>query len=145
MAQPAVNEDDSCIFCGIIKGTFPCHKVYETEHSLAFLDIMPIAEGHTQVIPKYHAKTLGDLPDKYLADIGPLLKKIALSTGAEQYNILQNNGPLAFQHVDHVHFHIIPKPNETEGMVIGLQNWPQKKPESEQLKVTCEKMKEHLQ
>ncbi|KAK7446718.1 hypothetical protein VKT23_014413 [Stygiomarasmius scandens] len=58
---------------------------------------MPIAEGHTQVIPKYHAKTLADLPDEYLADIGPVIKKIALSTGVEQYNIVQNNGKMAFQ------------------------------------------------
>ena len=77
---------------------------------LALLDINPVAEGHTQVIPKCkssrgnrddiqnitfldsitdHARTIGELPDEYLSDIGPILKKIALATGAEQYNILQ--------------------------------------------------------
>ncbi|KAJ7237920.1 HIT-like domain-containing protein [Mycena haematopus] len=140
----AANEDPSCLFCKIVKGTIPCHKVYETEHCLAFLDIMPVAEGHTQVIPKYHAVTLGDLPDEYLRDIGPVVKKIALATGVEQYNIVQNNGKMAFQHVPHVHFHVIPKPNEQEGLVISLENWPQKKPDNEVLAVTCAKMKERL-
>ncbi|KAJ7900253.1 HIT-like domain-containing protein [Mycena olivaceomarginata] len=132
----AANEDESCLFCAIVKGKIPCHKVYETEHCLAFLDIMPIAEGHTQVIPKYHAVTLGDLPDEYLREIGPVVKKIALATGVEQYNIVQ--------HVPHVHFHVIPKPNETEGLIIGEQNWPQAKPENDVLAATCAKMKERL-
>ncbi|KAJ7783694.1 HIT-like domain-containing protein [Mycena maculata] len=141
----ATKEDPSCLFCAILKGAIPCYKVYETEHSFCFLDIMPTTEGHTQVIPKYHAETLGDLPDEYLRDIGPVIKKIALATGVEQYNIVQNNGKLAFQHIPHVHFHVIPKPNETEGLVLTLgQNWPQKKAENDALAATCEKMKGRL-
>ncbi|KAJ7104464.1 HIT-like domain-containing protein [Mycena belliarum] len=141
----AANESSSCLFCAILQGKIPCHKVYETEHSFAFLDIMPVAEGHTQVIPKYHAETLGDLPDEYLRDIGPVIKKIALATGVEQYNVLQNNGKLAFQHVPHVHFHVIPKPSENEGLVMTMeQNWPMKKAENDALAATCEKMKGRL-
>ncbi|KAG7091954.1 hypothetical protein E1B28_008343 [Marasmius oreades] len=87
--MPATNEDSSCLFCKILNGSIPCHKVYETEHSFAFLDIMPTSEGHTQVIPKYHAETIANLPDEYLADIGPVVKKVALATGAEAYNIVQ--------------------------------------------------------
>lgn len=55
------------------------------------------------MIPKYHAAKLHELPDEYLSDILPLAKAVAKATGAEQYNILQNNGPLAHQVVDHVH------------------------------------------
>ncbi|KAJ7797956.1 HIT-like domain-containing protein [Mycena olivaceomarginata] len=140
-----VNENPSCLFCAILKGSVPCHKVYETEHSFAFLDIMPTTEGHTQVISKYHAEKLTDLPDEYLRDIGPVIKKIAQATGAEQYNVVQNNGKLAFQHIPHVHFHVIPKPNETEGLVLTVgQNWPQKKAENDVLAVTCAKMKGRL-
>ncbi|KAF9459525.1 HIT-like domain-containing protein [Collybia nuda] len=139
------NEKADCLFCAIIKGTVPSHKVYETERSFAFLDIMPTTEGHTQVIPKYHAETLADLPDEYLQDIGPVLKKIAKATGVEQYNVVQNNGKLAFQHIPHVHFHVIPKPNETEGLVLTVgQNWPQKKAENDALAATCTKMKGRL-
>ncbi|KAF9256616.1 HIT-like protein, partial [Marasmius fiardii PR-910] len=123
----------------------------------AFLDIMPTAEGHTQVIPKYHAETIADLPDEYLADIGPTVKKIALATGAQAYNIVQvglrlsrihsrrDTFRLHTQHVPHVHFHVIPKPNETEGLVLTLgQNWPQKKVDTEVLAATCAKMTQRL-
>ncbi|GBE82619.1 HIT-like domain-containing protein [Sparassis latifolia] len=134
-----------CLFCKIIKGEIPSFKVLETERSYAFLDISPVSEGHTQVIPKYHAKTLAELPDEYLQDIAPAVKKVALATGAEQYNILQNNGKLAFQHVDHVHFHVIPKPNEKEGLVLSVNdNWPTRRASKEELAATLEKMKGRL-
>ncbi|KAI9350256.1 hit domain-containing protein [Obelidium mucronatum] len=111
-----------CLFCKIVKGIIPCHKVAETATTLAFLDINPLSAGHTLVIPKYHAQFLHQLPDENLADILPLAKKIALAQGpADNYNILQNNGRLAHQAVDHVHFHVIPKPNNAEGLGI---NWP---------------------
>ncbi|PSR79253.1 hypothetical protein PHLCEN_2v7111 [Hermanssonia centrifuga] len=92
-----------------------------------------------------HAKTLTELPDEYLADIGPAVKKVALATGAEQYNILQNNGKMAFQHIDHVHFHVIPKPSLNEGLVLSIDdNWPMRKAANEELESTMEKMKARL-
>ena len=150
---------------------------------MAFLDISPVSEGHTQVIPKCmypvgpalavrsntilrtagHARTLGDLPDEYLADIGPAVKQVARATGAEQYNVLQvstliyvgirseltiaanlqNNGKLAHQDVDHVHFHVIPKPSpsDDEGLVIG---WPTKNPGKDELAALLEEIKGKL-
>ncbi|KIJ39525.1 hypothetical protein M422DRAFT_75823 [Sphaerobolus stellatus SS14] len=137
--------DDKCIFCLIVQGKIPSFKVLENDHVLAFLDISPVSEGHTQVIPKYHAKTIGDLPDEYLAAIGPAVKQVALATGAEQYNILQNNGKLAFQHVDHVHFHVIPKPNEKEGLVLNIdENWPSRQADKDDLANTLEKMRARM-
>ncbi|WVN85495.1 uncharacterized protein L203_100641 [Cryptococcus depauperatus CBS 7841] len=117
----------SCLFCKIIKGEIPSMKLLETESVLAFMDIGPIAKGHCLVIPKYHAAKLTDLPNDQMKDILPTCKKLAAATGAENYNILQNNGRPAHQVVDHVHFHIIPKPAEAgdnEGLVIG---WPTQK------------------
>ncbi|KAJ7051781.1 HIT-like domain-containing protein [Mycena amicta] len=111
----------SCIFCKIIKGDIPSYKLVETELSFSFLDIGPLSKGHALVIPKYHAEKLHELPDEYLADAMPIAKKIALALGAENYNILQNNGRLAHQEVDHVHFHVIPKPSKEEGLIVG---WP---------------------
>lgn len=64
---------------------------------------------------------LTDIPDDALTEILPIVKKLAIASGAENYNVLQNNGRPAHQEVDHVHFHMIPKPNETEGLGIG---WP---------------------
>ncbi|KAF8817613.1 HIT-like protein [Phlegmacium glaucopus] len=139
------NLDETCLFCKIVGGTIPNFTVYETELSLAFLDINPVSEGHTQVIPKYHAKTIIDLPDEYLRDIGPVLKKVAQATGVEEFNVLQNNGKLAFQHVGHVHFHVIPKPNAEEGLVLKLdENWPFKAADKEVLAKTAAKMKARI-
>lgn len=115
----------STIFTKILSGEIPCHKVYEDEQVLAFLDIGPVSYGHTLVIPKEPARTLGELSDEAGAALGRVLPRlcraVCAATGTEQYNILQNNGPLAHQAVMHVHFHIIPKPNDTSGL--GVQ-WP---------------------
>ncbi|KAJ3101288.1 hypothetical protein HDU97_001528 [Phlyctochytrium planicorne] len=113
----------SCIFCKIIKGAIPSHKLIETELSYAFLDINPLSVGHALVIPKYHAQFFHQVPDEYLADLLPTARKIALALGPDNYNILQNNGKLAHQEVEHVHFHIIPK-TETEGLSIGWKSLP---------------------
>ncbi|CCM00992.1 uncharacterized protein FIBRA_03040 [Fibroporia radiculosa] len=116
----------SCIFCKIVKGEIPSFKLVETETAYSFLDINPLSKGHSLVIPKYHTEKMHELPDEELADILRVAKQIAIATGAENYNILQNNGRIAHQEVDHVHFHVIPKPSATdaEGLVIG---WPQQK------------------
>lgn len=79
-----------------------------------------------------------DIPDDSLLDILSVLKKIALATNTENYNILQNNGRLAHQEVDHVHFHFIPKPNEQEGLGVG---WPVKKMDMDELKRLFEEVK----
>ncbi|KAF9096387.1 Adenosine 5'-monophosphoramidase [Mortierella sp. AD031] len=108
----------ACLFCRIIKREIPSKVLFETEHSLAFLDIGPLSEGHTVVIPKHHAQFLHELPDAAMADLLPTAKKVALAIGCKDYNILQNNGRIAHQVVDHVHVHVIPKPNAEEGLVM---------------------------
>ena len=101
------------IFTKIIDGEIPCHKVYEDEHVLAFLDVGPISNGHTLVIPKERKAALHELSDEAAAAIGHVLPRLCRAvmqaTGAEAYNVLQNNGSAAHQAVFHVHFHIIPK------------------------------------
>ncbi|KAF9116334.1 Adenosine 5'-monophosphoramidase [Mortierella sp. AM989] len=108
----------ACIFCRIVKREIPSKILFETEHSLAFLDVGPLSEGHTLVIPKNHAQFMHELPDAELADLLPTAKKVAQAIGCKNYNVLQNNGRLAHQAVDHVHFHVIPKPNDNEGLVM---------------------------
>lgn len=103
----------STIFDKILAGEIPCHRVYEDDHVLAFLDIGPLSEGHTLVIPKERKAELHELSDESAAAIGRVLPRIAravlAATGATAYNVLQNNGAAAHQAVMHVHFHIIPK------------------------------------
>jgi len=107
-------------------------KLAETELSYSFLDIGPLSKGHSLVIPKYHAEKLHELPDEYLKDALPLAKKLAIAIGAENYNLLQNNGKIAHQVVPHVHFHIIPKPSDSKTEGLGIE-WPTTSPPKEEL------------
>jgi histidine triad (HIT) family protein len=108
------------LFSKIISGAIPSHRVYEDEHVYSFLDIAPLAPGHTLVIPKEPARTLDELSDEAAAALGRALPRICRAvkrvTGAAAYNVLQNNEALAHQAVFHVHFHIIPKPDEQRGL-----------------------------
>src|SRR5215510_4899644 len=110
------------IFSKIIRGEIPCHKVYEDEHVLAFLDIGPLSQGHVLIVPKEEKATLGQLSDESAAAIGRVLPRLCRAvikaTGATAYNVLQNNGAAAHQAVMHVHFHIIPKHGDA-GLGIG--------------------------
>lgn len=112
------------IFAKILRGEIPCHKVYEDEKVLAFLDVFPLSHGHTLVIPKEAVATLDQLSDESAAAIGRVLPRLARAvlkaTGATAYNVLQNNGAAAHQAVFHVHFHIIPK---VEDAGLGI-DWP---------------------
>src|SRR3954469_16679669 len=110
------------IFDKILRGESPIHKLYEDELVLAFLDITPLSFGHALVIPKEAAATLDKLSDESAAAIGRVLPRLCRAvmkaTGASAYNVLENNGPEAHQAVFHVHFHIIPKYDDS-GLGIG--------------------------
>lgn len=116
--------DAECIFCRMVAGQIPCHKLYEDGQVLAFLDIAPLAPGHALVIPKSHYATLEQMPGDLAADcmrvVPDLARAILAVTGADAFNVLQNNGKLAHQAVGHVHLHIIPR---TEQAGLGI-NWP---------------------
>ena len=111
------------VFDKILSGEIPCHRVFEDARVLAFLDINPIAPGHTLVIPKQAKAFLHELDDEFAAAIGAALPRIAraamAASGASEYNILQNNGAGAHQAVFHVHFHIIPKLADGRGLGVG--------------------------
>lgn len=102
-----------CIFCKIAAGVIPATKVLDTPEALAFMDIGPIAEGHTLLIPKGHYATLDQMPADVaaamLSHLPALVQAAQKATGAAGVNVLQNNGKAAHQEVPHVHFHIIPR------------------------------------
>jgi histidine triad (HIT) family protein len=114
------------VFSKILRGEIPCHRVYEDDHVLAFLDINPLSRGHTLVIPKEPAETLDQLSDDAAAALGRVLPRIARAvvavTGVREFNVLQNNGSLAHQAVHHVHFHIIPKHPDGSGLGIAWRS-----------------------
>ena len=110
------------VFDKILDGEIPCHRIYENAHVLAFLDVNPLARGHSLVIPKERKPYLHELSDDSAAAIGRALPRIARAvmgaTGASDYNVLQNNGSAAHQAVFHVHFHVIPRLGDA-GLGIG--------------------------
>ena len=107
------NYDPNNVFAKILRGELPCHKVYEDEHVLAFLDIMPRAPGHTLVIPKAPARNLLDVKPDDLAHLVGVVRKVAATAmkvfGADGLTLQQFNEQAGGQVVLHLHFHIIPR------------------------------------
>lgn len=105
-----------CLFCKIIAGTIPCHKVYEDNRAFAFLDIGPVAQGHTLVVPKAHAENLdaGSKEDAMhlLGVIHDIAPNIMRAVGASGYNLGMNHGISAGQDVMHTHLHIMPRKDD---------------------------------
>ena len=104
--------DSNNIFAKILRNEIPCIKVYEDDQTLAFMDIMPQAQGHTLVIPKEAAETIHDLSDDAAGDLIKKVKMIANAVKkalhADGITLFQLNGAAAGQTVPHIHFHILP-------------------------------------
>ncbi|MBT3193618.1 MAG: HIT family protein [Verrucomicrobia bacterium] len=104
---------DDCIFCKLVAGEIPSTKVYEDEHTLAFMDISPLIEGHTLVIPKAHHDPITETPVDVLGRCMAVVKRVAQAQmsllGADGVNLHQANGAAAGQVVPHLHFHVIPR------------------------------------
>jgi histidine triad (HIT) family protein len=119
-----------CVFCQIIKGEIPCHKIYEDDKVLIFLDIHPIKPGHSLVVPKKHFENFASTDNEYLFAVMAAAKKIApaimTAVKAPAFNLTTANGAESGQSVFHLHFHIIPRFSKTE-----LKDWPEM--EEEQL------------
>jgi len=105
--------DTGNIFAKILRGEIPCHKVYEDEHTLAFMDVMPQADGHTLVIPKAASRNLLDADPAQLGALMASVQKVANGVRkafeAEGVLIQQFNEPAAGQTVFHLHFHVLPR------------------------------------
>ena len=102
-----------CIFCKIISGEIPSHKIFEDEKTLAFLDIKPVHPGHVLVIPKKHFQNLEEINPEDLTALIQTVKRIGGllkdKLQVEGYNVITNNDAVAGQIVPHLHFHIIPR------------------------------------
>jgi histidine triad (HIT) family protein len=130
---------NDCIFCKFVSGEMPCNKIYEDEHTLAFLDIKPLNEGHTLVIPKSHSEdVLSISPTDFTHVMGtvrklaPIIKEV---TRADGLNIHSNHGPAAGQVIFHLHMHLIPRHAND-----GYTHWHRGEPLATPLKETQEKI-----
>lgn len=111
--KPHPLRDTECIFCKIVDGILPCHKIHEDEHTVAFMDIFPLSPGHALVIPKDHHPDLYSMPDHLLGAVMTTTRKVALAMakaqGPDGMNLFQANGVAAGQTVFHFHMHILPR------------------------------------
>ncbi len=105
--------DSECIFCKIVVGEISSIPVYENSNTLAFMDINPVAFGHTLVIPKHHWQNLYEVPDDQLAHVSATAKRVATAISKalapDGVSLVQANGKGAAQSVLHFHMHIIPR------------------------------------
>ena len=105
--------DDDCIFCKIVAGEIPAHKVAEDDHTLAFMDIAPWTRGHALVIPKEHTRNLWEAPREVLHSTIDMAQKVAVKQrdklGCDGVNLLNSTEPAAWQTVFHLHIHVIPR------------------------------------
>ena len=133
--------DENNIFAKILRDEIPAIKLYEDEHTLSFMDIMPQAEGHCLVIPKVAAETIFDLPSGYgdaciatVQKVGTALKKAFATNGVVIYQL---NGTDAGQTVPHLHFHLLPT---SLGSLMSGRRHASEMADPEQLKVIADKI-----
>lgn len=117
-----------CVFCDIVSGHLPCYKVYEDDLVLAFLDIKPLTNGHTLIIPKEHFPDIASTPDGELMHISKVTKDLVLKYRRMLYpdgfNIRQSNGRVAHQEVLHYHTHLVPRYNDDDLALISFDQAP---------------------
>lgn len=113
-----MSENSNCIFCKIVSGESAAVKVYEDSQVIAFMDLMPQADGHVLIIPKTHATAIHDTAPEDLTAVILTTQKIANAVkqafNADGIFIMQLNGRVAGQSVFHMHFHVIPRHENTE-------------------------------
>ncbi|HLE74542.1 MAG TPA: HIT family protein [Candidatus Bathyarchaeia archaeon] len=106
-------DESLCVFCKIARKQAFASLVYEDDNVMAFLDIRPLSEGHTLVIPKEHYETIFEIPEELVAHLYRIVKRVALAvkkaTEADGISIIQQNGKAAGQEIFHLHVHVIPR------------------------------------
>lgn len=109
----AMTYDPANVFAKILRGELPCHKIFEDEQVLSFMDLMPQAEGHALVIPKVPSRNLLDADTATLVHLLPAVQKLARAVkqayGADGVTVIQFNEAASGQSVYHLHFHVIPR------------------------------------
>ncbi len=133
-----------CVFCRIVAGDLPSHKVYEDRTVLAIADIGHVNPGHTLVVVKDHAETLMDLDEEAAADVFRAANRIARAIEAAfapaGLTVLQANRPAGFQTVPHFHIHLLPRHADDR---VGL-TWPAKNPPGDVIAGHVERLKAAL-
>jgi histidine triad (HIT) family protein len=128
--RPTMSYDDTNIFAKILRGEIPSQRVYEDDDVIAFMDVMPQANGHTLVVPKAPSRNIFDAEPDVLAKTISVVQKLAVATkeafDADGVTIMQFNEAPAGQSVFHLHFHVIPR---QAGIMLKPHTGEMEKPE----------------
>ena len=141
---------ESCRFCNIVLGEDQASIIYENDSVLAFMDLHPANVGHTLVVPREHWETIYDIPEKVLADLFAVVKRVSVAVkkavSAEGISILQFNERAAGQSVKHFHVHVVPRfrGDAISKFMRGMSGPGFKKVERRDLDETAEKIKENI-
>jgi len=134
-----------CVFCKIVAGQIPSTRVFEDEHTLAFMDLGQVNPGHVLVAVKKHAANIYALDDTQAAALARASTRVARAVEAafkpEGLSVYQANGKVAGQTVFHYHVHLLPR-HEGDGMEL---TWPVKNPPREKLEEHAAKIRGMLQ
>lgn len=135
---------NDCLFCAILDGELPSYKIYEDDYFYVMLDRFPKCLGHTLILPKRHAAHVFDLNEEECTRLMPLAQKISVALRESLefggLNLIQNNGPIAGQEVNHFHLHLIPR---FDGDNMAVQ-YKREDPSDEEFKAITEKIAESL-
>ena len=138
---------EDSIFTKIINREIPAAIVYEDDKAIAFLDITQMNDGHLLLVPKEQVETIDQLPAATAAHLGALLPRLTQAvmraTGCPGVNVLQNNGRVAGQIVEHVHIHLIPR-REEDGLFSSVFRENAEMKPMDYLEPIAEKLREHL-
>ena len=128
---------EDCLFCGIVAGEIPSRTVYEDETTVAFLDVNPLARGHTLVVPKDHHETVQEMPAELAGDVFQTVRRVGPAVEAagdgEATSIAVNNGPASGQEIPHVHVHVVPRQPNTGGSPLHRQLTPRPEVSDEEM------------
>ena len=138
-----MTSDPACVFCQIVEGKIPCHKIYEDEKYLAFLDIHPSTPGHSLVIPKNHSPDLLHTPTNdrqgLLEIVAKVTPAIIESVSATAFNIGINTGADSGQVVFHTHLHIVPRKKND-----GINPWAARNGTKDDLALLAQKIRQTM-
>ena len=122
-----------CLFCKIASKEIPSEVIYEDDHVLAFLDVHPLTEGHTLIVPKKHVENIIDLPEDEVAPVFSAVKKVTelleKKLAPKGFTIGINHGRISGQTIDHLHIHVVPRfEGDGGGSLHSVVKYPPKEP-----------------
>jgi histidine triad (HIT) family protein len=140
---------EDCVFCSIVAGDIPSRTVHEGEHTFAFLDVNPLARGHTLVIPREHHETVAEMPEEVreavFARAGELTPAVEAAVDADATTVGMNNGAASGQEVPHAHVHVVPRFEDDGVGPLHTLDWPRPELDDDEFDAVAEDVRRNVE